>query len=114
MSGNKARTERNSGLRLLQVMSRAPDFDAQLDRLQQNVPDWAGRMLKDARKPGFVWTRIPIAIGLIVGGILGFLPILGFWMLPLGLALLAIDLPPLQPPLARLLKTINRKAEEVT
>lgn len=28
---------------------------------------------------------------LIVGGILGFLPILGFWMIPLGLAVIALD-----------------------
>nr|WP_321457118.1 hypothetical protein [uncultured Cohaesibacter sp.] len=30
---------------------------------------------------------------LILGGLLGFLPILGFWMLPLGLLILSIDLP---------------------
>ena len=30
---------------------------------------------------------------LCVGGVLGFLPILGFWMLPLGLAVLAIEFP---------------------
>lgn len=28
-----------------------------------------------------------------VGGVLGFLPIVGFWMLPLGVALIALDLP---------------------
>lgn len=35
-------------------------------------------------------------LGLIVIllGTLGFLPILGFWMIPLGLALLATDIPP--------------------
>ncbi len=33
---------------------------------------------------------------LIFGGILGFLPVLGFWMIPLGLALLATDIPPLR------------------
>jgi hypothetical protein len=31
--------------------------------------------------------------GLVVGGVLGFLPILGFWMLPLGLAMLSLDSP---------------------
>lgn len=41
--------------------------------------------------------RMPVAVGLILGGMLGFLPILGFWMLPLGLLLLAIDLPALRP-----------------
>jgi len=30
---------------------------------------------------------------LVIGGILGFLPILGFWMIPLGLLVLSIDLP---------------------
>lgn len=37
--------------------------------------------------------RIPIGILLIIGGVLGFLPILGFWMIPLGLVILSIDIP---------------------
>lgn len=39
------------------------------------------------------WVRVPIALLLIGGGILGFLPVLGFWMLPIGLILLAVDFP---------------------
>lgn len=39
------------------------------------------------------WVRIPLGILLIVGGIFGALPILGFWMLPLGLILLSADFP---------------------
>lgn len=35
--------------------------------------------------------RMAIGIGLVGGGILGFLPILGFWMLPLGLLILSVD-----------------------
>jgi hypothetical protein len=37
-----------------------------------------------------------LGIVLIVGGIFGFLPVLGFWMVPLGVALLATDIPPLR------------------
>lgn len=37
--------------------------------------------------------RIGIGAGLIVGGFLGFLPILGFWMIPLGGLVLSHDLP---------------------
>jgi len=37
--------------------------------------------------------RISIGVGLILGGTLGFLPILGFWMLPLGFLVLSHDLP---------------------
>ncbi|MBM3514698.1 MAG: hypothetical protein FJX59_13440 [Alphaproteobacteria bacterium] len=38
--------------------------------------------------------RVPIGVLLVIFGILGFLPVLGFWMIPLGLAVLAIDFPP--------------------
>jgi hypothetical protein len=37
--------------------------------------------------------RIGIGILLVLGGLVGFLPILGFWMIPLGLLVLSIDLP---------------------
>jgi hypothetical protein len=37
--------------------------------------------------------RILLGILLIAGGLLGFLPILGFWMIPLGAVLLARDIP---------------------
>jgi hypothetical protein len=35
--------------------------------------------------------RIAIGIGLIVLGIFGFLPVLGFWMVPLGLLVLSYE-----------------------
>lgn len=37
--------------------------------------------------------RIAIGLALIIGGIFGFLPILGFWMVPLGFIVLSQDLP---------------------
>jgi len=50
------------------------------------------------------WGRLKIAFGLrtvlgilfIIGGIFGFLPVLGFWMIPVGLVLIALDVPPLR------------------
>ena len=52
--------------------------------------------------------RSTVATLLIVGGVLGvFLPIPG--MVPLGFALLAIDVPFLRGPFARVLSFINRK-----
>jgi purine-cytosine permease-like protein len=35
--------------------------------------------------------RIILGVVLCCGGLLGFLPILGFWMLPLGLVILSVD-----------------------
>ena len=37
--------------------------------------------------------RILIGVLLILGGLFAFLPILGFWMIPLGLLVLSIDIP---------------------
>jgi hypothetical protein len=54
--------------------------------------------------------RTLVALLLIIGGIAGIvLPVLGFWMVPLGVALLAVDVPFLRGPLGRLLAYINRK-----
>lgn len=47
------------------------------------------------------WARWHVAPGLrsllgvllMVAGVLGFLPVLGFWMFPLGVAFVALDLP---------------------
>ena len=33
---------------------------------------------------------------LICGGVVGFLPVLGFWMIPAGLAMIALDIPMLR------------------
>jgi hypothetical protein len=41
--------------------------------------------------------RIPLGILLVAGGFFSILPIFGLWMLPLGVLLLAFDLPILRP-----------------
>lgn len=46
--------------------------------------------------PGNLVLRIALGLVLIAGGLLGFLPVLGFWMLPLGLLVLSIDFPPIR------------------
>ncbi len=47
--------------------------------------------------PGAWPLRVPAATVLVVGGLLWFLPFFGLWMLPLGLLLLAVDVPRLRP-----------------
>ncbi len=37
--------------------------------------------------------RVGLGSSLILGGLLGFLPVLGFWMLPLGFIVLSHDMP---------------------
>ena len=57
--------------------------------------------------------RFPVALLLIAGGVFSFLPVLGIWMLPLGLLLLAVDLPVLRGPISVLVIRGRRKAQRL-
>ena len=46
---------------------------------------------RDIRIPNNKSGRIALGVALVIGGTLGFLPVVGFWMLPLGLLVLAHD-----------------------
>ncbi len=58
--------------------------------------------------------RLPPGIRTLTGlllmgcGVLGFLPVLGFWMFPLGIVVLSLDYPPLQRKIERKLKAVAR------
>jgi hypothetical protein len=49
--------------------------------------------LRGLRMPHSRFGRISIGLLLVVGGLVGFLPVVGFWMLPLGLVMLSVDIP---------------------
>jgi hypothetical protein len=73
---------------------------AELDRhfawFEGRLPPGPARFVGWLRKPSSRCARIPLAFLLIVGGVFSFLPVLGLWMLPLGLLLFAQDVPVLQ------------------
>lgn len=77
-------------------------------RLEGLLPRPMGKGMRKLRKPGLWMVRIPVGLLLIVGGFFSFLPVLGLWMLPLGLLLLAVDLPFLQAPVSRGLVRVER------
>ena len=86
---------------------------AQLDRhfawFEGKLSPRLARFVGWLRKPSSRLVRIPLAILLMAGGIFSFLPVLGLWMLPLGLLLFAQDIPMLRKPTARTLGWIERK-----
>jgi hypothetical protein len=89
-------------------MSSADErLDRQFERIGRQVPATAA-FLAWIRRPHMHLIRIPLALLLILGGVFSFLPILGLWMLPLGLAVLAIDVPPLKRPVANTLVRLQR------
>lgn len=65
-----------------------PSAKGKLRQWRRRVQLWTGRKLP----PGL---RLVAGLLLICGGFLGFLPVLGFWMIPLGLAVAALDVVPL-------------------
>ena len=89
--------------------SAKDDLDRQAEKLEKKLPDWAASTVRWLRQPSSKWVRMPAALLLIAGGFVGFLPILGFWMVPLGLMLVAQDVPFLRGPLAKGLSWIERK-----
>lgn len=70
-------------------------------RFEQEVPPSFGRALRWLRHPRSRGIRLPVGALLVLGGIFSILPGLGIWMLPLGLLLLAGDVPILRRPVAR-------------
>jgi hypothetical protein len=85
-------------------------LNRQLDRYTRRLPDWVQRSLHWLRQPSARWVRIPAGLALVAGGIFSVLPLLGLWMLPLGLLLLAQDLPFLRRPMRRVLVCLEHRA----
>jgi hypothetical protein len=78
-------------------------LEHQLDRLEKRLPDPASAWLAWVRRPSHRLARIVAGLLLVFGGIFSILPVLGAWMLPLGLLLLAMDFPPLERPVNRVI-----------
>lgn len=74
-------------------------FQRQFDAIGRLIPPLRGPMAT-LRRDSWFPIRFPTALLLIGGGVLSFLPVLGVWMMPLGLLLLAVDLPVLRAPLS--------------
>lgn len=91
------------------MTSKSKDrINRQFDRIQKKVP-FSARLLEWLRRPASKVIRIPIGVLLILGGIFSFLPILGLWMLPLGLLLLALDVAFLRTPVSAAILRGTRK-----
>lgn len=73
-------------------------LDAAFDGLERETPDKVCRAIRWLRSPRSRKVRLPLGLVLIAAGVFGFLPILGFEFIPLGLLLIAQDVPLLREP----------------
>jgi hypothetical protein len=71
-------------------------LDRQFRAMSRAFPKLKGAITRLNVRRG-VLVRVPLGIALLIGGLLSILPFLGLWMIPLGLMVLAIDLPLLRP-----------------
>lgn len=85
------------------------DYEAQMQALIRKLPGWMQRALIWLRKPERKWVRIPAGILFMLGGCMAFLPVLGVWMVPVGILLLAEDIPFFRRLMEKALNWIQRK-----
>jgi hypothetical protein len=85
------------------------ELNRYFEMMHRRVPIRVSQFIRWLRKPSSFAVRLLIALLLILGGFFSFLPILGLWMLPLGLLFIAQDVPMLQKPLVGALAWIEAK-----
>jgi hypothetical protein len=79
------------------------------DRLEHEVPDRVARLLRWLRQPKVRAVRWSVGVLLIILSFFSFLPIIGIEFLPIGLMLIAQDVPFLRKPVARVMIWLERK-----
>lgn len=89
---------------------KPPDkLDQAYDGLEREVPDRVCRAIRWLRDPAHRRIRLPVGLMLITVGFFGFLPVIGFEFIPLGLLLIAQDVPVLREPVGRFTLWLEEK-----
>jgi hypothetical protein len=101
----------NPGLKPLQGPLQGNDHarERQLELLIRRLPRRVQDIVRRLRQPSARWMRIPAGLLLVLGGVFSILPLLGLWMLPVGLVLLAEDIGPLRRVTDRALSWIEHR-----
>jgi hypothetical protein len=82
--------------------------EQRIERLIGRLPERLQTIIRCLRRPGLRWVRVLVGLLFIAGAFLSILPMFGIWMLPLGLMLLAEDIPPVRRVRDRFLDWIER------
>ena len=85
------------------------ELDRAFEGLERETPDRISRMIRWLRSPQSRWVRIPLAILLIAQSFFFFLPLAGIEFLPLGLLLIAQDVPFLRKPVGKAMLWLEEK-----
>jgi hypothetical protein len=85
------------------------ELDQAFDGLQDEVPDRVSRAIRWLREPKARKVRIPLGVLFLIGGFFWFLPVVGLELIPIGLLLIAQDVPFLRKPVGRAMLWLERK-----
>lgn len=84
-----------------------------LNELEKKSSPRVAKFIRWVQNPKAKNYRIPIGIVLIIAGVFGgALPLLGVWMIPIGLVILAFDIPILKKPVGQLILWVLTKWNE--
>jgi hypothetical protein len=83
-------------------------LERQFAALSRRFPVLAPMLPVVRGRPGIV-LRVPLGLFFIAGGLLFVLPFFGLWMVPLGIMILAVDLPILQPAVSAAIIRLRRR-----
>ncbi|WP_156391774.1 MULTISPECIES: hypothetical protein [unclassified Roseateles] len=86
-----------------QRMTGRETLDLAFAQLTDVLPGRAARWLAWLRSPKAIWLRIPAGLLCIAAAAFWFMPIIGIEWLPVGLLLLAEDVPFLRKPVGKLI-----------
>ncbi|MEQ8859860.1 MAG: hypothetical protein RIC56_14550 [Pseudomonadales bacterium] len=82
-----------------------------MNQLQRRITTITYRALYWARYSVAPGVRSLLGVLLMIGGVFGFLPVLGFWMFPLGVGFVALDLPMARHRMERWMQRLALEAE---
>jgi hypothetical protein len=87
-------------IRFATIPARQMMPDTSGDGTRNSVPSGKGPALRFGRHrvalPASRVLRVMLGVGFCTGGVFAFLPVLGLWMLPVGILVLSVDLPPVR------------------
>ena len=83
------------------------------EELRTMVASTTLRLLRWGNRRVPVGVRSVVGILLMAGGIFGFLPLVGFWMFPLGVAFVALDIPWTRHHIHNWMGRLEKRVEQV-
>src|SRR5262245_55752945 len=78
------------------------ELDEAFHKIEGIAPERLRRAIRWMRRPQARLLRLPLGALFIIGSFFWFLPVLGLWFLPVGLLLIAQDVPPLRRPVGKM------------